>query len=227
MRPDGTARFAWRLAVCAIAAGLPLAARAADNAVEVDLGALDALAPHGAAETAPVVHLQAPPGVTPVPAGTGPTATTAHLERAAPAATVPPPAAGVPVVAAPATPRPPAERRLAAVPPPALPVPPAPGGTLLFAGTQTLLSAQAKATLDMVAGRLGADPHLYLLLDAYAGLGGNSSAARRLSLSRALAARVYLLDHGVEPKQVDVRPLGNTSKPDRPPDRIDLDLLER
>jgi outer membrane protein OmpA-like peptidoglycan-associated protein len=98
---------------------------------------------------------------------------------------------------------------------------------LLFTGGSFDLSAEAKSELDGVAKRLAGDPRLYLQLIAFAGGSGDGSEARRLSLSRALAARGYLLDHGVDGKQVDVRPLGNKSEPGVPPDRIDCVVTTR
>ncbi len=85
----------------------------------------------------------------------------------------------------------------------------------------------AKQGLDRLASRLSADGRLYVQLIAYAGGGGDASQARRLSLSRALAARSYLVDHGVEIKQIDVRPLGNKFDPGSAPDRIDLVIGQR
>jgi outer membrane protein OmpA-like peptidoglycan-associated protein len=131
------------------------------------------------------------------------------------------PAVASPTVASPA---------LAALPPAPATAPAAsiePTGRLMFAGGSFDLSSDAKSELDAVAARLTADPHLYLQLMAYAAGGGDGSEARRLSLSRALAARGYLLDHGVDGKQVDVRPLGNRSEPGQPPDRVDCVVATR
>ena len=50
---------------------------------------------------------------------------------------------------------------------------------------------------------------------------GGISGARRMSLSRALSIRSFLLDQGIEPHRMDVRALG--IKTDRTPlDRVDL-----
>ena len=98
---------------------------------------------------------------------------------------------------------------------------------ILFPPDDAQLPGEAKAELDRLAARLGSDGRLYVQLVAYAGGGNDASQARRLSLSRALAARAYLVEHGVEIKQIDVRPLGNRSVPGLAPDRIDLVVAQR
>jgi outer membrane protein OmpA-like peptidoglycan-associated protein len=98
---------------------------------------------------------------------------------------------------------------------------------ILFPADGIKLPDDAKAELDDLAKRLSADGHLYVQLVGYAGGETDSSQARRISLSRALAARSYLVDQGVQIKQVDVRPLGNKSDPGLPPDRVDLVVAER
>lgn len=62
---------------------------------------------------------------------------------------------------------------------------------------------------------------------AYAG--GNelsASKARRLSLSRALAIRSYLIGKGLRSTRIDVRALGN-KVPGGQPNRVDLKLIQR
>jgi outer membrane protein OmpA-like peptidoglycan-associated protein len=98
---------------------------------------------------------------------------------------------------------------------------------ILFPADGVKLPDDAKAELDQLAKRLSADGHLYVQLVGYAGGEADASQARRISLSRALAARSYLVDQGVQIKQVDVRPLGNKTEPGMPPDRVDLVLAER
>ena len=61
-----------------------------------------------------------------------------------------------------------------------------------------------------------------LQLKAYASAQDSSaSAARRLSLSRALAVRSFLIESGVSSTRIDVRALGAKSEAG-PPDRVDL-----
>jgi outer membrane protein OmpA-like peptidoglycan-associated protein len=141
--------------------------------------------------------------------------------RAAQASLTPPAAAAPPASTTPTS----------AVEAPAVPTP-APAITplaerILFQPDDANLADEARQELDRLAARLGADGRLYVQLVAYAGSGGDASQARRLSLSRALAARSYLLDHGVEIKQIDVRPLGNKIEAGAVPDRIDLVITQR
>ena len=215
--------FAW----VGLAATTAMAQR---SAVTVDLGVLDTLGP--ADPTANPgsrikLHRPTPPAQRPAAAGGGKTASDQAGSQ--------PQAAGKAPPAAPA--------QQANLAPPALVAPPAPSPTppapapaptvaaerIVFQPDDTNLADEAKQELDRLAARLGADARLYVQLVAYAssGSGGDASQARRLSLSRALAARSYLVDHGVEIKQIDVRPLGNKSEPGALPDRIDLLVTQR
>jgi outer membrane protein OmpA-like peptidoglycan-associated protein len=71
------------------------------------------------------------------------------------------------------------------------------------------------------------DEELKLRIVAYAGgKGGSSISARRMSLSRALAVRSYLMDRGISASRLEVRALGNRSQ-DGPPDRVDTTVVPR
>jgi outer membrane protein OmpA-like peptidoglycan-associated protein len=71
------------------------------------------------------------------------------------------------------------------------------------------------------------DQALRIQLLAYAGQASDSaSQARRLSLSRALAARSQLIEQGVRSTRIDVRALGNKSA-GGPTDRIDIIVSKR
>ncbi|MHA1597121.1 MAG: OmpA family protein [Alphaproteobacteria bacterium] len=96
-----------------------------------------------------------------------------------------------------------------------------------FAGQGTKLPATAKPDLANLAKQLKGSGTLRLQLLAYAG-GDNlsSSLARRLSLSRALAVRSYLIERGVRSTRIDVRALGNKST-EQPLNRVDLNIAER
>jgi len=149
--------------------------------------------------------------------------------EAAPAPpSVPRPSAAIP---APTAPPPEVPAQTAVARPPAAGAPPvntAPAERILFQPDETSLADAARRELDRLASRLSADSRLYVQLVAYAGAGGgDASQARRLSLTRALAARSYLVDHGVEIKQIDVRPLGNKFEPGGEADRIDLVVAQR
>lgn len=99
-----------------------------------------------------------------------------------------------------------------------------PFGAVAFAPGAAELSPEAKEVLSAAAERLTADERLRIELLAYAAL-EDQSQARRLSLSRALAARSFLVEHGVRTQRIDVRPLGAPG--DGGGDRIDVRLARR
>jgi outer membrane protein OmpA-like peptidoglycan-associated protein len=235
------------LSFAAVACAGP-AALAQRSAVTVDRSVLDALGPRdpsakpgsrirlhlpvqpaqrqpasgGSGKSAPVQASIKPPAASPPPTAPAPPA------APAPQAALVPVAPTAPQAPKPAAPAPaPAPSAAAASPPSPVPAPAA--ERILFPPDDANLPDEAKQELDRLAARLGADARLYLQLVAYAsgGSGNDASQARRLSLSRALAARSYLVDHGVEIKQIDVRPLGNKSEPGAAPDRVDLVVTQR
>ena len=99
--------------------------------------------------------------------------------------------------------------------------------SLVFASNAAKLDSQATERLDEVATGMAGDNQLRLQLMAYAG--GESKTAsesRRLSLSRALAVRSYLIEKGVRSTRIDVRALGNKFKAG-PPNRVDVVVTRR
>jgi outer membrane protein OmpA-like peptidoglycan-associated protein len=85
------------------------------------------------------------------------------------------------------------------------------------------LSDAARRALDEIASRAVKDESIRLQLMAYAsGTGEGANSARRLSLSRALAVRSYLIDKGVRSTRIDVRALGNRVEGGGDPDRVDV-----
>ncbi len=71
------------------------------------------------------------------------------------------------------------------------------------------------------------DEALNLQLLAYAsGDEANASKARRLSLSRALEVRKYLMEMGVRSTRIEVRALGNKIE-GSPAERVDVVLTAR
>lgn len=91
-----------------------------------------------------------------------------------------------------------------------------------FAAGSAELTAVARQTLDGIAARMQSKKSIRAQLLAYAAdAGDGGSQARRLSLSRALAVRAYLIDKGVRSTRLDVRALGS-NVPDGPPDRVDI-----
>jgi hypothetical protein len=64
-----------------------------------------------------------------------------------------------------------------------------------------------------------------LQLKAYAGGTAETlSSARRLSLSRALSVRSFLIEQGIRSTRIDVRALGR-AEDSGPPERVDIVLL--
>jgi len=95
-----------------------------------------------------------------------------------------------------------------------------------FTGSSTRLSNDAKQQLQALAAQI-ANRDDRLQLKAYAGgTSDSSSSARRLSLSRALAVRSFLIETGVRSTRIDVRALGRAADAG-PPDRVDMILLVR
>lgn len=93
---------------------------------------------------------------------------------------------------------------------------------LIFSTGSAELSSKAKNKLLDLARLLEKSSSARVQLLAYAKSDDDStSQARRLSLSRALAARAFLIDHGVRSTRMDVRALGNIAK-DGPADRVDI-----
>jgi outer membrane protein OmpA-like peptidoglycan-associated protein len=95
------------------------------------------------------------------------------------------------------------------------------------AGTADL-DADAKRELDGVAESLSTDEQRRVQLIAYAsGTSEEANQARRLSLSRALNVRAYLIDRGVRNTRMDVRALGNRPEAGQPEDRVDILFVEK
>ena len=93
---------------------------------------------------------------------------------------------------------------------------------VLFPQGGIAIDADAESELIGLAGFLSANQAQRVVLQAYAG-GDNQggSDARRLSLSRALAIRSFLVDRGVAVERVHLRPLGSEIE-DGPADRVDI-----
>ena len=131
---------------------------------------------------------------------------------------------------APAKPSPPAtqprskERQVAALPRVSLP---RDGGQVLridFLGASARLTTDAERSLGSLAATMEQSDGR-LQLKAYAGGTGETlSSARRLSLSRALAVRSFLIEQGIRSTRIDVRALGR-AEDSGPPERVDIVLL--
>ena len=96
-----------------------------------------------------------------------------------------------------------------------------------FSQDQTKLPVDAKKPLILLAESMKGTVNQRLQLMAYAGGPSlSSSMARRMSLSRALAIRSFLIEKGVRSTRIDVRALGNKTT-EKPLNRVDLKITER
>ncbi|MDP6108854.1 MAG: OmpA family protein [Rhodospirillales bacterium] len=96
-----------------------------------------------------------------------------------------------------------------------------------FPADQTKLPAAAKDRLMALAEKMKGQDNMRLQLMAYAGGSSlSSSLARRMSLSRALSVRSFLIENGVRSTRIDVRALGNKTT-EEPVNRVDLNVAER
>jgi outer membrane protein OmpA-like peptidoglycan-associated protein len=92
---------------------------------------------------------------------------------------------------------------------------------VIFPAGSADLDEGARRQLLQLADRLGRDGESRIQLLAYAeGTAENESQARRLSLSRALAVRSYLIEQGIRSTRVNVQALGIKSA-GGPADRVD------
>jgi len=98
---------------------------------------------------------------------------------------------------------------------------------LAFATGLSKLDGASTSLLDEIAGGTKSDSSIRLKLLAYAGAAGQTaSQSRRLSLSRALAVRSYLIDKGVRSVQFEVQARGKKLE-GGPPDRVDVIVTKR
>ncbi|PCJ61464.1 MAG: hypothetical protein COA65_00410 [Rhodospirillaceae bacterium] len=110
----------------------------------------------------------------------------------------------------------------AKLPPASAPLEPGKPIQVVFGSESALLSDKAKAKLEKFAVHLKSNPGLRIQLLAHAsGTEEAASQARRLSLSRALVVRSFLIEQGLPSIRIDVRALGNKGS-GKPADRVDL-----
>jgi outer membrane protein OmpA-like peptidoglycan-associated protein len=96
-----------------------------------------------------------------------------------------------------------------------------------FAPETSKLGAVSTERLNEIAAGAKTDNAIRLKLLAYAGAAGQTaSQSRRLSLSRALAVRSYLIDKGVRSVQFEVHARGKKLE-GGPPDRVDVIVTKR
>lgn len=98
---------------------------------------------------------------------------------------------------------------------------------VLFDNDSATISDSARTALQDLLDKMKESENLRVQLLAYAsGTDETASQARRLSLSRALAVRSFLINEGVRSTRMDVRALGNQAE-GGPADRVDAVLVER
>jgi len=194
--------------------------------------------PEPVVEPAPVAAPVETPKAEPAPSDAPPPPPQA-LTQVAPEATPTPPAATAPTATAPTPP--PSGSAVVALPPrlddnqpgvASLPSPTGPltdgdGMRIVFEHDSSKLPGAARDALKALSERMSQQEDLRLQLLAYAGdTDTSASAARRLSLSRALAVRSFLIENGVRSTRIDVRALGNKST-EAVTERVDITVVER
>ncbi len=93
---------------------------------------------------------------------------------------------------------------------------------LVFKPTETAVPLSLKPELDKIATKLRDNATLHVVLLSYAASNGDQATmARRVSLSRALAVRAYLIDQAVDSKRINVQAEGDKN-PGGEPDRVDV-----
>lgn len=169
---------------------------------------------------AAVPSLTAASPVTPVAPVTPVQALSAPMESAAPAALAAEAAASTPVQPIADAPQ---QARIASAPAAGADAP----LSIPFEKEEARLPDETRGSLAKLVERLTSDASLQIQLLAYAqGEEDDTSKARRLSLSRALAVRSFLIDQGVRSTRIEVRALGN-KVPEGPADRVDVVVQKR
>jgi len=171
-----------------------------------------------------------PPPSAPMPPQTQqPASAPQAFSPAPPAALAPPPPAPPQAAAAPAAPQPraaaPAAPAQAQRPTQTASLPTAAGElSLEFQGDGSDLNRRGEDQLRAFAARLkDTDQRIQLIAYASGGADG-ASKARRVSLSRALSVRSFLIDQGLRNTRIDVRALGLV-RDGGPEDRVDVKVL--
>ncbi|MFM8679074.1 MAG: OmpA family protein [Alphaproteobacteria bacterium] len=96
---------------------------------------------------------------------------------------------------------------------------------MAFAADSADIPADLRNEMRDVVEQLKRTPDGRLRIEGFAA-GEDANRSRRLSLSRALAIRAYLMDQGLASTRMDVFARGNQPE-DGPPDRVDVTLARR
>ncbi|MEJ0009767.1 MAG: OmpA family protein [Alphaproteobacteria bacterium] len=138
----------------------------------------------------------------------------------APAPAAPSPPKTVQVAAAPASAAPATSKAAPPAPPPvsAPPIPSSSGGTgsaISFAKDTTELPDSAKSELNGIADTVKKEQGTVHIVAYASGTADEASVARRVSLSRALAIRAFLMSKGVNSQSIVTQALGNQENADK------------
>jgi outer membrane protein OmpA-like peptidoglycan-associated protein len=115
-------------------------------------------------------------------------------------------------------------KSVAAVPPASTTLP----AQIVFSPNVTDMPDGAKSMLEALAQSIKANDQMHIQVVAYAsGTPEQPNQARRISLSRAISVRSYLIAQGVRSARIDVRALGNRPETGAPPDRVDVLAADR
>lgn len=95
-----------------------------------------------------------------------------------------------------------------------------------FVGVSTRLTPDAQRSLESLAAAM-IESDSRVQLKAYAdGNGVTQSSALRVSLSRALAVRSFLMNQGMQSERIDVSAVGRTEQSE-PTEHVDILLISR
>lgn len=139
----------------------------------------------------------------------------------------PPPPAQTAPPAPPKTSKAPAAAAVATAAPAKIEVKPGRAMRIGFDAANTKLTDADKPNLLALATAVRGKSDFRLQLLAYAGGKDlSTSKARRMSLSRALSVRSFLIENGIRSTQIDVRALGKKTT-EKPVNRVDVNLARR
>lgn len=93
---------------------------------------------------------------------------------------------------------------------------------MVFKPTETAMPLTVKESIDKLVADLKANEAQRVNLVAYASAAADqASTARRVSLSRALSVRAYLIDNGINTLRINVQAEGDKN-PGGEADRVDV-----
>jgi len=93
---------------------------------------------------------------------------------------------------------------------------------IAFKSTETAVPLSMKPPLDALVKQINRNDAARVTVIAYAAaVDGQAGMSRRISLSRALSVRAYLIDAGVSTMRINVQAEGDRN-PGGDPDRVDL-----